>query len=104
MDNTQAYQLGQSLGAIVVIAALIALYIVPTILAFSRTHHYRWRIFGINLFLGWSVIGWLGSFAWAVWPRRAGQDRLGAHNARGPTDGAIRSGRESPSSFSVLAL
>ena len=49
MDNTQAYQLGHALGAIVVIVALIAFYFLPTIVAFIRRHHYRWPIFVVNL-------------------------------------------------------
>jgi hypothetical protein len=70
MDNTQAYQLGHALGAIVVIVALIAFYFLPTIVAFIRRHHYRWPIFVVNLVAGWTLIGLLGCFVWAVWPRR----------------------------------
>ena len=45
MDNTQAYQLGLSLGLIVGSVALIAFYFLPIIVAFIRHHHYRWPIF-----------------------------------------------------------
>lgn len=68
MDNTQAYQLGHALGAIVVIVALIAFYFLPTNVAFIRRHHYRWPIFVVNLVAGWTLIGLLGCFVWAVWP------------------------------------
>ena len=70
IDNTQADQLGLSLGLIVGSIALIAFYFLPTIVAFIRHHHYRWPIFVINLVAGWTLIGLLGCFVWAVWPRR----------------------------------
>ena len=56
MDNTQAYQLGHALGAIVVIVALIAFYFLPTIVAFILRHHYRWPIFVVNLVAGAPIV------------------------------------------------
>jgi MFS family permease len=70
MDNNSAYQLGLSLGMYVGGAALIAVYFLPSIVAFIRRHDYRWPIFVVNLIAGWTVIGLIGCFVWAVWPRR----------------------------------
>src|SRR5689334_18825073 len=45
------------------IATLI--YLIPTIVAFCRSHPNRWLIAVINVTLGGTGIGWLGSLVWA---------------------------------------
>ena len=35
------------------------LYFLPSLLAFKRETRRRWTILGINLFLGWTLIGWI---------------------------------------------
>jgi hypothetical protein len=47
----------------VVIAAL--LYFIPTVIAGIRHHHRTTTIFLLNLFLGWTLIGWIGALFWA---------------------------------------
>ena len=46
-----------------VIAAL--LYFVPTLVAGLRHHHRTTAIFLLNLFLGWTFVGWVGALFWA---------------------------------------
>ena len=41
------------------------LYFLPTIIALVRERHDKFSIFLLNFFLGWSVIGWIISLAWA---------------------------------------
>ena len=41
-------------------------YFTPTIIAFKRKTWKRWGVFFLNLFTGWTGIGWVGSFIWAV--------------------------------------
>jgi hypothetical protein len=41
-------------------------YFLPTIIAFQRDRHNKGAILVLNLFLGWSVIGWVVSMVWAV--------------------------------------
>ena len=52
----------------IVLALLIALvgivYMAPTIVAFGRSHSKRGNILALNLFFGWTVIGWLGLLVW----------------------------------------
>lgn len=43
-----------------------ALYFLPTILAFHRYHSSRGAIFVINLFFGWTCIGWILTLIWAL--------------------------------------
>ena len=48
----------------------IAIFFLPTIVAFNRNHTYKWPIFGINLVLGGTGIGYLVALVWAIWPRQ----------------------------------
>jgi hypothetical protein len=41
-------------------------YFAPTIVAFSRRHVKRGQILALNLFFGWTVLGWVGSMIWAL--------------------------------------
>lgn len=52
-------------GLIVVLLILAALYLIPTIVAFSRGHPNRWPILVINIVFGGTGLGWLGSLVWA---------------------------------------
>ncbi len=44
----------------------IFLYIVPAIIAIIRRHPQTGAIIILNVFLGWSIIGWVVSLVWAV--------------------------------------
>lgn len=45
--------------------AAIALYFAPGIVAATRSHPNRMPIFLLDLFLGWTLIGWVGALVWA---------------------------------------
>ncbi|MBN2024038.1 MAG: superinfection immunity protein [Pirellulales bacterium] len=45
---------------------LVAIYLLPTIVAAARNHPNKGPILVINLFLGWCLIGWVVSLAWSV--------------------------------------
>jgi hypothetical protein len=42
------------------------MYFLPTVIALVRDKRDKLSIFLLNLFLGWSVIGWIASLVWAV--------------------------------------
>jgi len=42
------------------------LYFLPTIIAMARSKRDAMAIFLLNLFLGWSVIGWIVALVWAA--------------------------------------
>jgi uncharacterized membrane protein YqaE (UPF0057 family) len=44
---------------------LAAVYIIPTVVALVKGHKNTAAIFIVNLFLGWTVLGWVVSLAWA---------------------------------------
>ena len=48
------------------LAFLIALYFLPTIIASGRHLPERGAIAMINLFLGWTCIGWVVALIWAI--------------------------------------
>ena len=43
----------------------LPLYFAPTIIAFSRGKQNRYPIALVNLVMGWTVFGWVGTMAWA---------------------------------------
>lgn len=53
---------------IVFLFLIIATYFLPSFNAFSRKHPDRWPIFMLDLFLGWTLIGWVVSLVWSVSP------------------------------------
>lgn len=48
------------------IAVAAILYFVPTLIAFMRRKRNAKAIFALNLFLGWSFLGWVGALIWSL--------------------------------------
>lgn len=61
MSETTAAFLGFS-----ILAGGMVLYFLPAIVAFMRRHRQRWAILLLDLFLGWSLIGWVAALVWAA--------------------------------------
>ena len=55
-------------GGLILMITIFALgfYFLPTLLAVSMHNHYKLPIFLLNLFTGWTGLGWIGSLIWAV--------------------------------------
>jgi hypothetical protein len=51
---------------LVFLPIIFILYLLPTILAFSKNHHNRVAIGAVNLLLGWTVLGWIVAFIWSL--------------------------------------
>ena len=47
------------------VSLIFVLYFLPAVIAFLRTHHNRYAILLLNIFLGWTFLGWLASLVWA---------------------------------------
>ena len=47
-------------------ALFLLVYFLPAIVGFYRKHHRAWAIFALNLFLGWTVVGWIVALVWAT--------------------------------------
>jgi hypothetical protein len=42
----------------------IFMYFIPALIALGR-HRQTLAIFVLNLFLGWTIVGWVGALVWA---------------------------------------
>ena len=45
---------------------LLAMYLLPTIVAGFRKHRQIPAIALLNIVLGWTILGWIGAFIWAL--------------------------------------
>jgi hypothetical protein len=45
---------------------LLLLYFVPSVIGFSRKHQNAAAILMLNIFLGWTVLGWIACLVWSV--------------------------------------
>ncbi|HXB30470.1 MAG TPA: superinfection immunity protein [Puia sp.] len=43
-----------------------AIYFIPTIVAFDRRKANRYAILMLNIFLGWTFVGWIVALVWAI--------------------------------------
>jgi hypothetical protein len=73
-----------AVGLIGLIPLALSLYLLPTIIAFKVRHHYAWPLAAINVVFGFTVLGWLGIFVWAlIGPRKSALDGMAHHSALG---------------------
>jgi hypothetical protein len=55
----------RTLVLLVVLAISMAVYFIPTWVAFARNHRQMLAIVILNALLGWTLIGWAGALVWA---------------------------------------
>lgn len=48
------------------VAVVLLIYFAPTLSAYSRRHSNASAILALNVFLGWTVIGWIVAGIWAA--------------------------------------
>jgi hypothetical protein len=53
-------------AAAIIIIVILACYFVPSIIALARSHKDAPAIIAVDLFLGWSFVGWFVAFVWAL--------------------------------------
>ncbi len=58
----------------------LLVYFLPTIIALIFGCDRTGSVFVMNLFLGWTFIGWVWAFIWAVSPRREQQQSIIVNN------------------------
>jgi hypothetical protein len=49
----------------VFIIICVLLYFVPTVIACARNHHNQTPVMLVNLFFGWTFLGWIIALIWA---------------------------------------
>lgn len=55
----------------------VALYFIPTIIAAIRLHPNRVPIMLLNLFVGWTFIGWIAALIWSASAIRGADNKSG---------------------------
>lgn len=45
---------------------ILFLYFLPTFIVYSRSHSSPNSVMVLNLFLGWTLIGWVVALAWSL--------------------------------------
>ncbi len=85
------------------LTVIVLIYFLPTVVALARGHLSALAIFFLDLFLGWTLIGWLVALIWSsTGNTTANLYRLRA-NAVGPVD-SIPPRRSSAPLWLVLIL
>lgn len=51
---------------LLLVVLILAFYFLPTLIAFLRQHKNSLAIFLLNLFLGWTGLGWVVSLVWSA--------------------------------------
>jgi hypothetical protein len=51
---------------LLILAAVIAIYFLPTLVASARNHNNSMAIFALNILLGWTFLGWVIAIVWAL--------------------------------------
>jgi len=54
-----------AVAAVGFVIGLLALYFVPSMVANSRNHGNKASIIVLNVFLGWTLLGWVVALVWA---------------------------------------
>lgn len=55
----------ETVGGLIVLMSLIAIYILPGLIASARDHHNKLAIWVLNILLGWMLLGWVVALVWA---------------------------------------
>ena len=50
----------------IIIGVLSIGYLLPWAIAIGRDHQHQWGIGFLNLFLGWTIIGWVVALVWGM--------------------------------------
>lgn len=56
----------QAVMGLIILLVLLAIYFLPAIVAHDRKNDNASAILVLNLFLGWTAIGWVMALVWAL--------------------------------------
>jgi Superinfection immunity protein len=72
---------------LILIIFLLLLYFWPAIIAKGRHHNNAMAIFFANLLLGWTALGWIAAFVWAMTANVKSAEEIKAQAAKGTASG-----------------
>ena len=55
------------MDTVITLSVILALYFLPAFIASMRRHPQGGAIFALNLFLGWTFVGWVAALVLALW-------------------------------------
>jgi hypothetical protein len=50
---------------LIALGVVLVLYFIPAIIAWQRRHRQRVAILVVNIFFGWTFVGWIIALVWA---------------------------------------
>jgi threonine/homoserine/homoserine lactone efflux protein len=56
---------GEGLEGLLNLAVLVAIYMIPALVARKRGHENTLAITALNILAGWTLVGWVVAFVWA---------------------------------------
>jgi hypothetical protein len=56
----------EAFAGLIVLILMLGFYFLPAIIAGMRKHNNTLAIFVLTLFLGWTLLGWIGALVWSV--------------------------------------
>lgn len=54
------------MNGLIILVLMLIVYFLPTIVARYRFHRNTAGVFVLNLFAGWTMIGWIGALVWST--------------------------------------
>jgi hypothetical protein len=58
--------MNEAATAFVFIFVMLLVYLLPAVVAYSRAHKQTAAITALNVLGGWTLLGWVVSFVWAL--------------------------------------
>jgi len=49
-----------------ILFAAIAIFFLPSVIAFIANRKYRWVVLFVNVVFGFTLIGWVGALIWSI--------------------------------------
>lgn len=59
------FLIAEGFAFLVLALVLIPVYFVPCFIAYKKNHKFKKQIFLLNIFLGFSYVGWVAALIWA---------------------------------------
>jgi hypothetical protein len=72
------------LVGLLVWAAMLGIYLIPTLVAYSQQHHHVYAIAFLNVLSGWTLLGWIGALVWAFRAEESYPQKKNHHRKQKP--------------------
>ena len=56
----------QGIKIFLVLFILVFFYLIPSVIAFFKSHSSKIAILALNIFLGWTFLGWIAALVWSL--------------------------------------